>query len=320
MTSTAPPAPPAPPPTRRAREAPAPPRRARRSRGWTLALPAAALLVPFLAVVLLRGLWLATHGERLTVPGSGDEFVGLENFTRALSDETLRQSVRITLVYVVIGVAGQMVIGVAIALLMRRYIPAKGLVRALILIPMVLTPVVAALTWRLLMDPSSGTVNYLLGQLGLRSDYAFLSDPSTALYAIILVEVWQNTPYVVVIALAGLEALDPAPFEAAQLDGAHGWRLLRHITLPMLGPVLAIILLLRIIDAAKTFALVQTMTRGGPGTSSLAISNYVYRTGFEVFDIGYSTALAFLTSAALVVLIFPTARRLMGLQKVQGGR
>jgi multiple sugar transport system permease protein len=286
-----------------------------RRKGWSLALPAAVVLIPFLVVVLGRGLWMATHGERLTIPGSGDDFVGLDNFTRAFHDATLGRSVLITIVYVAIAVAGQLIIGVGVALLMHKNIPGKGIVRALVLIPMVLTPVVAALTWRLLMDPSSGTVNWLLGQVGLGSNHAFLSNPSTALFAVILVEVWQNTPYVVIIVLAGLEALDPAPFEAASLDGAHGWRLLRHITLPMLGPVLAIVVLLRIIDAAKTFALVQTMTGGGPGTSSLAISNYVYRTGFTVFDIGYSTALAFLTSIALVVLIFPVARRLMGLQK-----
>ncbi|SEE74631.1 carbohydrate ABC transporter permease [Ruania alba] len=308
-----------PPPVRPGQSAPTAPggtaSRRRRRTPWTLAIPAAAVLIPFLAVILARGLWMSTHGEQLTQPGSADDFVGLENFLRAFGDPTLRQSVLITLTYVVVAVLGQVIIGVSVALLMHRRLPGKGIVRALILVPMVLTPVVAALTWRLLMDPSSGTVNWLLGQIGLGANHAFLADPSTALYAVILVEVWQNTPYVVVIALAGLEALDPAPFEAASLDGAHGWRLVRHVTVPMLAPVLAIVVLLRIIDAAKTFALVQTMTRGGPGTSSMAISNYVYRTGFEVFDIGYSTALAFLTSVALILVIFPTAKRLLGLQK-----
>lgn len=281
-------------------------------RGWTLALPAAAVLVPFLAVVTLLGLWMATHGERLTQPGSADRWVGLGNFARAFGDATLRQSIVVTVVYVLAAVGAEVLLGVGVALLMHRHLPAKGLVRALILIPMVLTPVVAALTWRLLMDPGSGTINWILGSLGLGSRHAFLSNPATALPAVILVEVWQNTPYVVVIVLAGLESLDPAPFEAASLDGAHGWALLRHMTLPMVRPVVSIAMLLRLIDAAKTFALVQTMTRGGPGTSTLAISNYVYRTGFEVFDIGYSTALAVLTSLALVVLVFPMARRLLG--------
>ncbi|MCK6210554.1 sugar ABC transporter permease [Georgenia sp. EYE_87] len=283
-------------------------------------IPAGIVIIPFLLVILIRGIWLALHGENLLIPGSGETFVGLENFTRALSDPTLLKSIVVTLTYVAVGVGVEMVLGVAIALLMHRKFFGKGIVRALILVPMVLTPVVAGLTWRLLMDPTSGMINYFLGQLGLGSDHAFLSNPSTALFAVILVEVWQNTPYVVIIVLAGLESLDPAPFEAGQLDGAHGWTMLRHVTLPMLAPVMSIVLLLRIIDAVKTFALVQTMTEGGPGTSSLAISNYVYRVGFEVFDIGYSTALALLTSVALVVLVFPLARRIMGFGKQDGDK
>lgn len=294
-------------------------RRPRRARGWTLALPGAVILVPFLVVVLFYGVWMSVHGERLTVPGSADNFVGLDNFTRAFVDPTLRRSIWVTVSYVAIAVCGQMAIGVSIALLMHRNFLGKPIVRALILIPMVLVPVVAALTWRLLMDPSNGMINWFLGEIGLGSSHAFLSDPATALFAVVLVDVWQNTPFVVIIVLAGLESLEASPFEAASLDGAHGWRMIRHITLPMLSPVLAIVVLLRVIDAAKTFALIQTMTRGGPGTSTMAISNYVYRTGFEVFDVGYAAALALLTSAALVVVIFPAARRLMGLDGKERG-
>jgi multiple sugar transport system permease protein len=206
---------------------------------------------------------------------------------------------------------------------MWKHFWGKGIVRSLVLIPMVLTPVVAGLTWRLLMDPTAGTVNYLLGLVGLGSNHAFLADPTTALAAVILVDVWQNTPYVVIIVLAGLESLPAEPFEAAQLDGATGWRLLQNVTLPLLGPVLSIVVLLRTIDAVKTFALTQTMTKGGPGTSTLAISNYVYRVGFETFDIGYSSALGLITSIALVLLIFPFARRLMTgsrPRQLRGGR
>ncbi|MCI1787580.1 MAG: sugar ABC transporter permease [Actinomyces sp.] len=290
-------------------------RRRARTRGLTLLIPAAVVIAPFLLVIAGLGVWMSVHGERLNVTGSADTFVGLDNYVRAFSDATLRQSILVTLVYVVAAVAVEMVVGVGIALLMRRRFPGKGIVRALMLIPMVLTPVVAALTWRLLMDPTSGTLNWILAGLGLGGDHAFLSDPRTALPAVILVDIWQNTPYVIIIVLAGLESLDPAPFEAASLDGAAGWTMLRHMTLPMLRPVIAIAMLLRTIDAAKTFALIQTMTRGGPGTSTMAISNYVYRTGFQVFDIGYSTALALLTSVALVIVIFPAARRMLGLGK-----
>jgi multiple sugar transport system permease protein len=280
----------------------------------SLLVPAAVVIIPLLVIIVVQGFQLVTHNENLTRPGSGDQWVGFDNFIRAFTDPTLLGSIRVTAIYVVAGVGFEMVIGVGIALLMNGRMPGKGILRALILIPMVLTPVVAGLMWRLLLDPTSGFINYMLGVLGLGSNHAFLSDPATALPAVILVEIWQNTPFVIIIVLAGLEALEPSPFEAAQLDGAHGWKLIRHVTLPMLAPVLAIVLLLRVIDAVKTFALVDTMTKGGPGTATLAISNYVYRSGFETFDIGYATTVGLLVSVAVLILLFPTATRLMGLR------
>lgn len=293
-----------------------PPRRANwrtvRSRA-SLALPAAVIIIPLLVIIIVQGVQLVTHAENLLRPESADKFVGWDNIVRALGDPTLLGSIRVTLVYVAIAVAIEMVVGVSIALALNGRIPGKGVIRALVLIPMVLTPVVAGLMWRLLLDPTSGFVNWMLDSIGIGS-YAFLSEPSTALAAVILVEVWQNTPFVVIIVLAGLESLDPSPFEAAQLDGASAPRVLRHITLPMLAPVLSIVVLLRVIDAVKTFALVNTMTKGGPGTSTLAISNYVYRLGFETFDIGYATTVGFMVSLAVLIILFPVATRLMGLR------
>jgi len=288
-----------------------------RPRGrWTrvsLMVPAAVLFLPFLAIVLGRGFTISLYGENLLEPASADEFVGIGNYLRAFQDRTLLSSVWVTLAYMGVAVALQMLIGVGIALLMRRHFPAKAVMRALILIPMVLTPVVAGLTWRLLYDPTAGTVNWLLGVVGLGSDHAFLSNPSTALMAVTLVDVWQNTPYVIIIVLAGLEAIDSAPLEAASIDGATGSKAVWHVILPMARPVLAIVVMLRLIDAAKTFPLTQTMTEGGPGTATMAISNYVYREGFTLFDIGYSTTMGLITATALMVLVFPFARRVMGL-------
>lgn len=282
----------------------------------SLLLPAAAVLVPLLAIILIQGAILVTHGENLSRPGSEKRFVGWGNFARAFADPTLLGSIRVTVIYVIVGVGIEMLIGIGIALLLNGRVPGKGIIRALVLIPMVLTPVVAGLMWRLLLDPTSGFVNYLLGVLGLGNEHAFLSSTATALPTVIMVEIWQNTPFVIIIVLAGLESLDQSPLEAAQIDGAGRWQTLRHVTLPMLSPVITVVLLLRVIDAVKTFALINTMTQGGPGTSTLAISSYVYRTGFQTFDIGYSTTLGLIVSVAMVILLFPTAGRLMGL----GGR
>lgn len=280
----------------------------------TLALPAAAVIIPLLVMLVIQGFQLVTHNENLTRPGSGDIWVGFGNVIRTFTDDTLLGSIRVTVIYGVVGVGLEMIVGVGIALLLAGRIPGKGILRALIFVPMVLTPVVAGLMWRLLFDPTAGFVNYLVGVLGLGNNHAFLSHTATALPTLILVEVWQNTPFVIIIVLAGLESLDPSPREAASLDGTAGWRMLRHITLPMIAPVLAVVMLLRIIDAVKTFALVNTMTQGGPGTSTMTISNYVYQTGFQTFDIGYSTTLGLVLSLAMLILLFPTASKLMGLR------
>ncbi|WP_457100780.1 carbohydrate ABC transporter permease [Microbacterium sp. P5_E9] len=285
----------------------------------SLALPAAIIIIPLLVIIVVQGINLVTHAENLLRPGSADIFVGLDNFARAFTDATLLGSIRVTLIYVVAGVGIELVLGLSIALALHGRIPGKGVLRALILIPMVLTPVVAGLMWRLLMDPTSGFINWFLDTVGIGA-HAWLADPATALGAVILVEVWQNTPFVVIIVLAGLESLDPAPFEAAQLDGAGGFRMLWNVTIPMLAPVLAIVVLLRVIDAVKTFALVNTMTKGGPGTSTLAISNYVYRLGFETFDIGYSTTVGVIVSLVVLIVLFPSAIRLMGLRVWKGRR
>ncbi len=286
----------------------------------TLALPAVAVIVPLLVILAVQGFKLVTHKENLTRPGSGNIWVGWGNFTRAFTDPDLLGSIRVTIEYVIVGVGVEMVIGVGIALLLNGRIPGKGILRAIILIPMVLTPVVAGLMWRLLLDPTSGFINYVLGHIGLGDTHAFLSSTATALPTVILAEIWQNTPFVVVIVLAGLESLDPSPREAAQVDGATALQTLRHITLPTLAPVLSVVFLLRIIDAVKTFALVQTMTQGGPGTSTMTISNYVYQTGFQTFNIGYSTTLGFIVSLAMLILLFPAASRLMGLRIRKGKR
>jgi multiple sugar transport system permease protein len=283
------------------------------ARGSLLA-PAAVVTIPLIVILIVQITQLVTHRENLTVPGSGDIWAGFSNFARAFSDPNLGNSIRITLLYCFLGVGFEMIIGVGIALLLNGRILGKGIVRALVLIPMVVTPVVAGLTWRLLLDPTAGTINYLFGVVGLGDKHAFLGDPTTALPAIIIVEIWQNTPFVVVIVLAGLESLDVGPLEAAQLDGAHGFALIRLVILPMIRPVLAIVLLLRLIDSVKTFALITTMTQGGPGTSTMAISNYVYQIGFQTFDIGYATTVGLLVSIAVLVLLFPAASRLMGLR------
>jgi multiple sugar transport system permease protein len=303
------------PPFRRPRRRPLRPALARAS----LALPAALIIVPLLVVIVVQGVNLVTHAENLLRPGSENTFVGFDNFLRAFADPTLFGSIRVTLVYVLVGVGVELILGVSVALALHGRIPGKGVIRALVLIPMVLTPVVAGLMWRLLMDPTSGFINWFLETIGI-GGHAFLADPNTALAAVILVEIWQNTPFVVIIVLAGLESLDPSPFEAAQLDGAGGFRMLWNVTLPMLAPVLAIVVLLRVIDAVKTFALVNTMTKGGPGTSTLAISNYVYRLGFETFDIGYATTVGAIVSLVVLIVLFPTATRLMGLRIWKGRR
>ena len=228
-------------------------------------------------------------------------YVGLENYQDLLSDPVFTGSIAITLVYTAAAVAAEMVLGLGIALLLNVDLPRIRICRTALIIPMMVTPIVGALCWKLLLDPSHGVINHWIGQ-----HIVWLGNPDTALAAIWIVGVWQSTPYVMLILLAGLRSLPSEPIEAAAIDGASRRQLFWHITLPLLRPYLLVALLLRTIFEFRAFDNIYAMTGGGPANSTMVLSMFTYLMSFVRFDFGLGAAASWLMllMALLLCLFF----------------
>jgi multiple sugar transport system permease protein len=253
--------------------------------GPTLLILLALLLYPtgYVLVVSFRD-------YELTNPAAGNPFVGFENYTTLLADPTFFAALWKSVLFTVGSVALSFVIGLAIALLLsRRDLRGTGFTRTAILIPMILTPMVIGAVFRFMLERDNGIINQILGLVGIER-YPFLADPTWAMISIILVDVWQWTPFAVLVLLAGLESLPEEPFEAARVDGATRWTEFRYITLPLLAAPIAVVLLIRTMDAFREFDKIFIMTAGGPGVATETLPLFLYRAGFQDFDMGFSAA------------------------------
>src|SRR5215207_11159353 len=262
--------------------------------GPTLLVLLALLLYPtgYVLVVSFRD-------YELTDPAAGSPFVGLENYTTLLTDPTFFTALWKSILFTVGSVALSFVIGLAIALLLsRRDIRGSGFTRTAILIPMILTPMVIGAMFRFMLERDNGIINQFLGLVGIER-FPFLADPTWAMISIILVDVWQWTPFAVLVLLAGLESLPEEPFEAARMDGASRWGEFWYITMPLLAPVIAVVLLIRTMDAFREFDKIFIMTGGGPGTATQTLPIFLYRAGFQDFNMGFSAA----TGVVMLIIV-----------------
>ena len=235
--------------------------------------------------------------------------LGWGNFAALFRDARFANSLLVTLRYTVISIGVQTLAGLSIALLLNRTFRGKGIVRTLIIAPMFVTPVVVGLTWRMFFDPSAGIINYFIGQLGFGGQPDWLGDPGLALPAVIVADVWEWTPFIVLIIMAGLDSIPHELYEAAVVDGAGELQTIRRITLPLLLPALAIAVVLRIVDANKVFDVIYVMTRGGPGLATETTNLYAYTTGFQYFRIGYATTIALVFTLAVTTVLGTTFGR-----------
>jgi multiple sugar transport system permease protein len=237
----------------------------------------------------------------LVRPDYGRHLVIWGNYVKAFQDPSFLNALWLA-VYLSVGtVTAQFVFGMVIALLLNRPMKGINLLQTVIIIPMVLTPVVAGLLWRYMYNPTVGIMNYLLISLGFAPS-AWHGDASTALLSIGMVEVWKYTPVMTLIMLAGLQSLPTEPFEAAHLDGANRWQTFFYITLPLLRPIIVVALLIRIINSLQTFDSIMMLTRGGPGMSTQIFNVHLYKTIFLFFNIGYGTALSYIM--LFITLVF----------------
>jgi multiple sugar transport system permease protein len=244
-----------------------------------VSLPTMAVMLIVFGLPLLFSFCLSFLGWTMGKSLFGGTFVGLENYRDIFADPNFIQSLVITLIYTVASVALEMALGLGVALLMNIDVPLVGMFRALMIVPMTVTPIVAALCWKLLLDPEYGLVDFVLGQ-----KIVWIGDPFWAPFAVGLVNVWQNVPYVAILLLAGLRALPTEPRDAAAIDGASRLQVFWHITLPLLRPVMVVALLLRVIFEFRAFDNVYVMTGGGPAGATNLLSLYTYTTTFVQFD------------------------------------
>ena len=223
--------------------------------------------------------------------GQAKLFVGLQNYIKMLTDETVRTSTLNTLFFAIISVALEVIVGLFVAMALCSDKMWAKIATSIFLIPTIMAPVAIGTLWRMMLDSTTGIINYFLSFFGIPS-ITWLSSPKTAMFAVILVNVWQLAPWVTIICAAGLKALPQDCLEAACVDGASNGVIFRKIILPMVAPLLTIVVMLRFVDAFKVFDTVYVMTNGGPGTATEMLPNYIYKQGLRFFDAGYSAALA----------------------------
>ena len=267
----------------------------RRGRGRTPPLVLAFVLVPLLAETVwvfwpaLQGFYLAlTSWDGVSAP----RFVGLDNFREMAGDDVFRGAVGNTVVWLVLFGGLSALLGLATALLLQQERRGVGIYRAALFLPVVFSLVATALVWQAVYQPD-GVLNQLLESVGLGSlRHAWLADQDTALYAVIVPALWRQIGYVMVLYLAGLKGIDPALYEAAKVDGASAWQRFRHVTLPQLRSVNAVVVSVIVIDSLRSFDVVWSLTRGGPYHSSELLSTYMYSTAFQSLRLGYGSALA----------------------------
>lgn len=268
--------------------------------------PLLALLVCVVGFPLAYAAYLSVTDYRLTDRGTPD-VVWLDSYVRALTDPSFWQAFWTTALYVVIAVTGELVLGLAIAMALQKQKWARDLTRALLLAPMFITPIAVGLTFRFLLNDQLGAIPELLGRVGM--SYDFLGS-GKALVTLAFIDMWQWTPFMVLLLLAGLESLPRAPIEAARVDGASWGYMFRRVMLPLLSPVLVIAVLLRALDAMKVFEYVYATTRGGPGEETQTLQYYTYQTGIQFFRLGSASAMAFIVLAVVLTLIVVIYRRL----------
>ena len=249
-------------------------------------IPTIAFLIVFNIFPLIYSLGYSFTDFRAS-SNAPAAFVGLQNYRDLLADDHVWNNFSVTARYVLLSVGGQVLLGFGVALLLNRRIPFKGLFTTLLLVPMMMSPVVVGLFWQLLYSPSWGIINYALG-LG---DFAWLSDPDVALYAIAITDIWMWSPFVMLLCLAGLSAIPQHLYEAAAIDRAGRWFTFTRITLPLVAPLLLIAVIFRTMEAFKTFDLAFIMS-SQETTELIAIR--LYRLAFQEWQTGPSCALAYM--------------------------
>jgi multiple sugar transport system permease protein len=275
---------------------------AQNRRAWLLP---ALFLAPALTVLLALSIYPLIYSITISLQKETSSGVvwTVGNFTRLASDNFFLTAMVHTFVYAIAALSCEFLLGLGLALLLNSQIRGRGLFRASLLVPMMLPAVVVGVVWRLMLNPDFGAINGTLRRFGIGTEaLTWTATPKLAMLSVIAVDVWQWTPFVFLVLLAGLQAIPDEPYEAALIDGSSRWQTFRHVTLPLLKPSILIVLLLRTMDLLRVFDQIFILTEGGPGFATETISLYIYRTAFRFFDFGYAAAMSFVLLALTNVI------------------
>ncbi|MEB3280184.1 MAG: sugar ABC transporter permease [Lyngbya sp.] len=271
--------------------------------GWLLILPALLVMALVFIYPIARAFWLSLFTENLGTQLQ-PIFSGLYNYSRLLGDGRFWQSLWNTTVFTVISITIELILGMGIALVLNQSFRGRGFVRTSALIPWALPTAVMGLAWAWIFNGQYGVVNDLLQRLGLmETSITWLGDPTRAMFALIVAEVWKTTPFISILLLAGLQSISADLYEAHSIDGANPFQSFRQITLPLLMPQIIIALLFRFAQAFGVFDLIQVMTGGGPAGATETVSIYIYATVRRYLDFGYGAALVVVTFLLLVTAV-----------------
>ena len=279
--------------------------------GFWFMLPAAALLLLFLAYPLGLGVWLSFTDAKI---GRAGEFVGLENYEWLSEDKTFWLSVFNTLLYTVVASIIKFAIGLYLALLLNERLPFKALVRAVVLIPFIVPTVLSAIAFWWIYDSQFSIISWSLRKIGLiQQNIDFLGDPNNARASVIFANIWRGVPFVAITLLAGLQTVSPSLYEAATLDGASAWQRFRHITYPLLTPIIAVVMTFSVLFTFTDFQLIWAMTRGGPVNATHLMATLSYQRAILGSQLGegaaISTAMIPFLLAAILISWFGLQRR-----------
>ena len=273
------------------------------------------LVVPSIFVLLLIGIFplvylLVVSFQGITMTETDTAFVGLRNYALLFHDRRLWEALLHTVIFTAIALPLELILGLALAQLFLDRLPGRQVFIALMVLPVVVSPIVSGATWALMFDNRFGPINQILSWIvGHETTLLWTINPDLVYPAILAAEVWQWTPFMFLLLLAALANVDKSQLEAAAIDGAGYWRIFFRIVLPAIWPVMAIAILIRGLDLFRLFDVVWALTKGGPGTRTETISIFAYIKGFQQFETSYTAAVALLIIVLLSVVVFAALKR-----------
>lgn len=266
---------------------------------YVFIMPAVVIMLAGLVYPVIQAFYLSLYDWKIGTDFAAAPYVGLQHFYRMFSDEGVRESLWVTFRFGFWTITLEMFLGVVLALALEKPIRGASVFRTIFILPLMVSPVVVGLIWRYLFDARIGWINYYLGKIGI-GPLVWLGEPDLAFFAIVFTDIWQWTPFIFIIVIAGLQALPSEVLEASKIDGANWWQHILFVKLPMIKSILVIALLMRLIDVFRALEVMYILTGGGPGRSTELLSLHIYNRAFETQQLGFASAI----SVLLIVIVF----------------